>query len=811
MNREIIEQLLENAMHPNERLRMEAETMLKDSLSIDFMKFVSILATIMLDTKKDMRTRSLAAIISRNGFHYKSAWMQKEMDQKWLETSETLREEYRNVLISNLNIQDQYILQNITEILGTIMKIEICNAVGYSTLIRMQQTLLMAEYASGTLDAVGSACDQMVGETEHNFDYEEQKTIYSIATYYSLENTADEKILASALECICSSVEIYDQLLQNDEQIEMFYSSLLKYKYTGNSNLLEIAITTLTRFMDTYKHNPGVSRKLSYIAGQYIEMMGTGDESVRLALIDFWKMMYEMESIDILKENLIPLAVSLESYMKKDDTNVGSWSSNKASSELLVIFTDDLHFPILSIEQIQKNIFQSLMSGDDDQMARGALALGSVMRRGNSAFVGSVLPCLLKEMENSNCADEVLYAIARIIEKDIDAICDCLEAVIKKVAAMINEMSEHVENAAWLLNAFLVAANASENPKIQDLLKWGYSNLMVILVGKITEFYLDLPIRNVITSALSELVAACPENERPLLDHLERHIYEKTLSVVSSVPEMAKEQLELIDPILSSYITILDRIIEKKRAVDNGELYKLVSQCLSTNENNSFGDIYILLSNHMKFVIPTAKSLLGFLKRDIGSGNTFVSKAAIRLVGDLFMFTRGELRDAISPLLQEMIKTLSDGEVELDTKKLIISTFGELALSLGAEFEPYPSFCVYVHEQVNKMIRKGDEEYVDSLRRSVMYMISCVVLAVGRTEKMKERMPQIMENIQKSVMEDEDLFHHKESITLLSDIKKVFGKEFVNKEWIRLFLEPSQGMYDGEERQMISELLMVID
>jgi len=68
-----------------------------------------------------------------------------------------------------------------------------------------------------------------------------------------------------------------------------------------------------------------------------------------------------------------------------------------------------------------------------------------------------------------------------------------------------------------------------------------------------------------------------------------------------------------------------------------------------------------------------------------------------------------------------------------------------------------------------------------------------------------------MENIQKSVMEDEDLFHHKESITLLSDIKKVFGKEFVNKEWIRLFLEPSQGMYDGEERQMISELLMVID
>jgi importin subunit beta-1 len=189
----------------------------------------------------------------------------------------------------------------------------------------------------------------------------------------------------------------------------------------------------------------------------------------------------------------------------------------------------------------------------------------------------------------------------------------------------------------------------------------------------------------------------------------------------------------------------------------------------------------------------------------------FVCNAAIGLVGD---FSRG-LEEKLQPYCNEimgaLIDALRDDSVHRSVKPTVFSTFAEIALAIGASYEPYLQYSLMLLLQAATTQAPSDDEdfieYINMLRESILEAYTGIIQGLKGGNRMDLFLPYAQSVLQflQVIADDpnrDDLVLSK-AVGLVGDVASSMGphvKDQLNQPYVAQLLQEAEAM--GDENTM---------
>lgn len=799
MNREAAIQILHNALQPDGNVRADAEKTIKSLIQSNFQDFLSVFVQVMLDPSVPAASRHICSIIIKNSLHSKNQRIQRGYESNWLNCSPHFRTEFVKLLESRLNFGEKLILFNLTKILGSIIRIELSHSTGHDFFASMQTLVQTRDYAVGVLEAVSYACDQLYEETTYVFSESEKRSVYSIGTCNLLSSpdgeTRDRQLLISTLKCILSSLELYEDILVSEGARTEFLYNILNCA-RNDQEVFELSLEVLNRFV-------GVCHLFSdselSVLCQFYNSLFTCRAEVPLQLFEFWSLLIDLEKYDCIRSSMSVLVPSILSCVRKEDAGDTEWSLHKAACSLLTALNESMKALLITEHFCQSFITSCMQSPDLEKHAVAETIVGCICGPGADDFIYSTLPTMLADLDSPVCIGESLFALAKICERDIACTVNFLPMIVEKCGAIIGSKSEASTNAVWVYHAILVAVKTDLVKEAENVILYHYASILSVLICKLDQSQPEeYSLRNALNTTLSELITSCPPTHRHLLDQLEGYLYGKIFTTIELVKSSSQEQALLMDDVLCSFIILLESNLSIKKVFDVGGLCNAFVECLLLPEMLVRGEVYIAMSKLLPHFSIHLKKFIAFMVRDISSKDVFVIKASINLLSDCAVFLESNFIEFTNAVIPALVNAISSQDIPLELKPSVIVSLGDIALAIGRSFEPYLALAILLFSQVNTLNRAGDEDYVDSLRRSVLKLFSCVLVAVGDSMELRKSIGDIVQNVRTAIEEDKEWAYVKESLDILSDIQSIAGARRVSDPWVGEYLNSVVRNLDGE-------------
>lgn len=781
MDRQTAEQLLYNALQPSEELRVRAEAEIRGFLSRDYPGFLSLFCEILLDPRTLPHLRQTASIIVKNSLHSPNTRIQKGYEQNWLSCTQEFRESLKDALEMNLNIPEKVILWNLARILGSIIRIEVANHVSFAHFQRLLLRISDPKYAVGVLEAAAVACDQLYAETNFIFDHNQAVIVFQLASYYHNASVRDPHLSKACLKCICSSIEIFGDILKDKSIRDNFLQQLMSHK-SSSPEVLEMALDAINRLIDA--HPALIDSDLPLLAS-YILSFDNGFDFVIFNIFEFWEILIELKKEIIVRDCLPHLLLKLFSYLEAEDLEDKSWSEHKAASSLLVALNDDLSCNILEMQMVREFISSRLSSPHPSERAVGALVLGNLCNESNSQFLRENVNHLANLIAVDSSSNEILYAIGRICDKDVHSLLPILPSILEK--CRILAASKTSVNAIWVFYFTILAAKKYEHYRLSSIIESHYSDILrvlVILYGELTPS--DISFKNVVMETLIEFIPACPPKLLNVLVFLNEHLLQQISQLSKHFEIIPHSQVLQQEDILSGYIVLLQLSLSCSE-FDRPKVMKILMDCLCSIETSAHGEIYIAISKLFPFPVQLIKPFVELALKSVQSPQPFIAKSALNFLSDSAIQMEHEFKPYLEQTISSLISAIASPSIPLDLKPTIIDLFGDIALAVGSSFEPYIDMSVVLFSQICTLNRASDEEYVDSLYISILNMFSCIFTSLQASPIVRKYLPKILE-LAKKVAYSVNEWGSKQVLDLIRDIHGGYGSAVLRDTWVLDYL-----------------------
>ena len=332
MNRENVIQILQSALLPDGEKRSAAEKSISSFVKNDYSLFLSLMAQIMLDASVQFQCRQMASLVLKKYFYSKSSRIQKSYETMWFSLPQSFRTEFIVLLHTNLNVKENSILLNISKIYGSIIRMELSNGSQIDIISNLENDISRTDLAVGILEALSYACDQLYEETMFQFT-KEKYPIFKIATFYLNSNSSSRDIIFSSLKCILSSMEIFEDIL-NDEECKKIFIFKIHSCPKNDIEVLELSLDVLNRFVDVYSSL--TDSEISYICQIVLSYFESSRDNLPIQIFDFWKILIEIEKITVINHFLPSLVQNLLLCLSNEEFDINIVTPNKAAISLLL-------------------------------------------------------------------------------------------------------------------------------------------------------------------------------------------------------------------------------------------------------------------------------------------------------------------------------------------------------------------------------------------------------------------------------------------------------------------------------------------
>lgn len=786
MNRESVIQILQSALQPDSEKRSAAEKSISTLVKNDYGLFLSLLTQIMLDSNVQFQCRQMASLVLKKYFHSKNSRIQKSYESLWFSLSPSFRMDFISLLHKNLNIKETSILTNISKIYGSIIRMELASATQLDVLSILVNDISQSNFAVGILEALSYACDQLYEETMFQFT-NEKLPIYNIATFYLNSNiSSDRNIIFSSLKCILSSMEIYEDILNTEDSKKKFIYQIYSCP-KEDMEVLEISLDVLNRFVDVYSSLTDV--EISFICQVFLSYFEGSKDNLPIQIFDFWKILIDLEKTSLINHFLPNLVQNLLICLSNEEFDNNVVTPNKATISLLLEIVNKAKIPLINNHLSQNFISNCLLADDIKKKAIGCLALGCICSPGSENFVYQIMASVIACLDNEDSLYESLFALSRICSTDIAVAVEFLPTIVQKVGFQIQNRSKASVYAVMVYNSILSSMKSHNLTEVENIVFFHYTDILFVLINRLDQ---SLPeeydTRSVINSTLAELVNTCPPVHKELLNQLENYLFNKIATTIDTLKKMSEDQVLIYDDVLCSYIILLTSSLSLKQTFQLERLFEIFYECLNLPKMLLRGEVYIAISKLLSHFSVHLKKFIPFIVRDLSCDEVFVFKAALVLISDCALYLETSFSEFTPSVIPALATAITSTEVSLELKPQIITALGDIALSVGRMFEPYLTLCVLLSSQINTLNREGDEEYVDSLKKSIVILFTCLFVSVGDTYEMKQHFGEILQNLEGIVKSDCEGVYVKESLDLISDIINTLDSRIENKAWIRHYL-----------------------
>ncbi|THH30317.1 hypothetical protein EUX98_g3876 [Antrodiella citrinella] len=849
-------ELLANTLSADAHTRQDATQKLENASQENYPAYMLMLSSELVNEGSQPHVRNAAGLALKNALTARDITRSQEAATRWLSLDVNSRGKVKQDSLNALSSTTGKVGTVAAQVVAAIATVE----------LPQNQWMEVIEILLGfvnntanapntglrvaTLQAIGFLCESI----KPDILAARSNEILTAVIHGARKEEPVAEVQRAAITALYNSLEFVRENFDREGERNYIMQVVCEATQNQDSQVQVGAFECLVKIMTLYYDKMSFYMERALFGLTVMGMKHTED-TIALQAIEFWSTVCEIEAelawelseateygevpeneskffAKIALPEIVPVLLLLLTR-QEEDADEEEWNVSMAAGTclgLLATAVADTIVPAV-IPFIEANI----RAQDWHQREAAVMSFGSILDGPDPAvltpLVNQALPILIDMMTDgmANVKDTVSWTLGRI--------CDLLVGTIKPdvhlhplISACVNGLADNpriATNCCWaLINlADQMAYTEDGLPQVPSPLAPYYEGIIQALLSSTETATNEGNYRTAAYQAITSYVShATPESISV--------VQNTTVAIIQRMEHLISVQNQILgvddrnnwNDLQSNFCSVL---ISAIRTLEKGiqpladrimtALLQLIQAAgkTSTVLEDAFLVVGSLAAALEQGFTPYMQAFLPFLAPALKAHeDTQLCTVAVGVIGDLSRALGEESTQYAEPFMTVLLENLQSEVLNRNVKIPILSCFGDIALAIGAAFEPYLQTTMGVLRQAGAVqpnpLDTDLVDYVTQLREGILEAYTGIVAGLKNTEKVTlllAYVPNILELIQRCLADTEKTDAvHKASIGLIGDLADTFPegqiKQYLLAEWISAELRMKQRA-SGEVRKTI--------
>lgn len=778
-------QLLADTLSTDQNAREEAVRRLESLSNENFGLYLTSLASELASSSNQSHIRNAAGLALKNSLTARDVVRRQEQQQRWLSLPEGVRQTVKNLDLETFKTEDIHAGVSAAQLLAAIAAIELPREMWpdlLSFLVGNVSPQSPAHIKIYSLQAIGFICESV----DPNVLVAQSNAILTAVAQGARREEQDQRVQLAAINSLYDSLDFIQENFERDGERNYIMQVVCEATQSQEPKTRVAAYGCLVRIMQLYYDKMDFYMEKALFDLTIVGMSDNND-AVVLQAIEFWSTVCDEELelsleiqealevneaptrqlYDFAKKALPKVSKVILDLLTRQDENADEdeWNVAMAASVCLQLLAQSCGNNIVgpTLAFVEAN-----MQNQDWKYREAAImAFGSILEGPDYGtlehVVRQALPILLSSMKDPSIQvkDTTAWTLGRICEllTTVFSYEEQLTPLLETLISGLQDSPKVAANCCWAIMNL-----AEQLPSTSELGSSILSPHFLRIASSLLQLAEQSNNEYNSRSSAYECVAALTSNAPSDQLHVVVQILDVVLqrleqSILTGNQIVGVEDRSAYEQLQSSFCNVITAAIRRLgtdirprsdqimqtilQVIQSSAQGSTISEdcfitigALSSSLDTEFGIyvdsvmpfIYTALDNHAEYQLCSlAVSLIGDFSRAVGS--------AISPYCDQFM---GRLLNLLqSPVLNRNVKPV------------ILSTFGDIAIAIGAGIQIYLQPVMQVLKEASSVVISPETatydmiDYVNQLRESIIEAYVGIVQAIKETPQKQIILPYI--------------------------------------------------------------------
>ncbi|KAL0578066.1 karyopherin Kap95 [Marasmius crinis-equi] len=797
-------ELLANTLSQDASTRQNATEQLEIASRDNYVEYMLMLSSVLVDESSAIHIRNAAGLALKNALTAREAQRQSEYSQRWINISPDAKSKIKQQSLMTLGSTSQKAGTFASQVVAAIAAVELPNG-EWQDLIEILLGFVNnqtndANLKIATLQAIGFICEQIKPEILALRSNE----ILTAVIHGARKEEPSQEVQLAAIHALYNSLEFVRDNFDREGERNYIMQVVCEATQNPNVNVQVGSFECLVRIMDLYYDKMALYMEQALFGLTVVGMKHT-DERVALQAVEFWSTVCE-EEVDLALEaqeaqdygempereskyfakialpEIVPVLLTLLTK-QEEDADEDEWNVSMAAGTCLNLLANAVNDAI--VPAVIPFIEAHIKSEDWHHREAAVMTFGSILEGPDpvvlTPLAEQALPLLINMMSDSNVhvKDTTAWTLGRI--------CDMLITVIKPdvhlhplISALVNGLQDSpriVVNCCWALMNLadqmgLYGDEDVENQQTGALSPY-YDGVVQALLRVTESSSNEANYRTAAYEAITSWLTHATQDAIPVVQNT-------VVTILQRMEQLLGMQNQILgvddrnnwNELQSNFCSVIICVIRKLSAGIQpmaDKIMTLVLQLIQTASKTStvLEDAFLLVGALASALeanfAPYLSAFLPFLYPALKAHeDTQLCTVAVGIIGDISRALGEQSYQYAGPFMTVLLENLQSDVLNRNVKIVVLSCFGDIALAIGAAFEPYLETTMNVLGQAGAVEPNPLDydlvDYVAQLREGILEAYTGIVTGFKKTEKVQLLLPYaggIMDLIQRCLADDE--------------------------------------------------------
>jgi len=824
----------------------QAEQTIKEYEQRDFPNYMAALATEISTEGRPVPVRQLAGLLIKNTLVAKDETLQKERIQRWMALDAGMREAVKQPLLAAIRSPEALASRVAAQAAAEIAAVEIpynqWPAILPSLLENIQSPQSTDTIRISSLECLGYTCERVA--ILDGPEISEQTTdIMLNAVVDGIQASRPDKVRLAATTALKNSLIFAHKNMERKPERDAIMTNICEATRCQDYMVRAAAYECIVQIAVSY-----YDKLQDYMTTLYeltTDTIRKDREEVAKAAIEFWSSLCEVEQ-DLLDEaadlterglpvqrqcmryvnaalvHLVPIL--LETLTKQEeDADEDTFNLHMAGYICLTCISQTVEDAAVGV--IMPFVQQNIQNEDWRLRDAAMMAFISMLDGPKDETIGPAVsqsvPVLLSLLNDPHVMvrDTAAHCISRICLLHIRFIpTDIFPTLLQALIAKCGEGSPKVASQACsalynLASAF--SEEASQQQESNSLSRYMQSLLETLLRVCDRPDADEANLRVAAMEAISVLISNSANDVLPIMAQLLPAFIQRFEATFAMQDFDASDKLkkEQTQGLLCAVFQALYRKLDKATVAPHTDtVMQQLLRVLQTKNANCHEECFpaisaisdVMEADFAKYM----NALQPFLIEGLRNFQAYqVCIVAVGTVGDISRNIESQIQPYCDAIMNALIESLKDPTIHRSVKPPVLICFGDIAMAIGAAYQPYLQFSMMLLMQAsNTRVPEDDDdliEYFNLLRESILEAYVGIVQGLrdgNLLNQFVQYVPSVLQFLEELANDpNRDDFVLNKAIGLVGDLAQALGPQIrdqINKQFVAKLL--SDGMASGD-------------
>jgi len=754
-------QALINAQSPDATLRMEAEHWLTSVEQQNFVAYATALVTELANPQKDPNIRKLAGILLKNLLFSHDQAQLDFRSQRWLALDSNAKNSIKASSVHTLSDTNESARDTAAQVVAAIAHIELPKQAWPELIPGLLNQMNSADPVKHatlkTLGYIADGMDPQVLETQSN-------DILTAICRGIRDNNVEVKLAGCG--ALYNSLEFCVNNFSKENERNYIMQVVCEAAVGQDPRVRAASLECLVQIATLYYET--LAPYMQGIFNITLDSISKGPNEVAVQAVEFWSTICDEEIYlaqeleEAQEEERNPEKVSLffirgavkylvsrllEALTKQDDEpEEGTWNVATAAGACLSLVSQTVEDEI--VQYVMPFVTQNISNPNWKFREAAILSFGCILEgpKNLAPLIPQATPALLERMKDSNVyvKDTTAWTLGKICQSHTPSLGQFLPQVVQVFGTGLDDSPRVAANCCWGLHNIALAFDEESGNNTSVLTQFFLPCLEKLVQVSQRGDADEGNLRTSAYEAINSLISSSAKDTIPFIVRA-LPVFMDQLSKTFSLREV-EEQNELQSHLCSVLQTITTKLEDQIKPFAAGlmQLYLQVfnSKNATVHEEtlmavgalaNAVGEEFELFMSSFKNVLLAG--LRNFQEYE-------VCTIAVGVVGDIARALGAKLINYSDEIVNILLQNLQNSQLSRDVKPPILSSFGDLALALGGNFEKYlnPVMIMLTQAAATPLGSNPDDDMIDflnSLREGIFDAFTGIIQGLRSDNKSK--------------------------------------------------------------------------